>query len=166
MVMDIQKLRTAIFEKTGVRVDAVDPIFTLVALNEAVLEESLASFKDIQDKNNAELDERVGKMVALRDSIITASNNLVERANHAHKAAALKAAADARAEIMEATQSAMHVEVKQAVSLISAAADELAAASEEAREQKAGRWIIAIVQAVIGGIVAGSTVLLFMHYVQ
>lgn len=164
--MDIQKLRTVIFEKTGVRVDAMDPIFTLVALNEAVLDESVALFKNVQDKNNAELDERIGKMVALYESIITASNNLVERANHAHKAAALKAATDARAEIMETTQSAMHVEVKQAVSLISAAADELAAASEETQEQKARQWFIAIVQAVIGGIVAGSTLLLFMHYVQ
>ncbi|WP_445234236.1 hypothetical protein [Duganella rhizosphaerae] len=160
--MDIQKLRTAIFEKTGVRVDATDPIFTLVALNEAMLDECIVSFKSVQDENNAELDERIGKLVELRNSMVAASNNLMDRANQAHKAAALKAATDARAEIMEA----MHVEVKQAVSRISAAADELAAASEQASEQRMGRWVTATVQAVIGGIVAGSTVLLFMHYVQ
>lgn len=160
--MDIQKLRTAIFEKTGVRVDATDPIFTLVALNEAMLEESIAAFKVVQDNNNAELDERIGKMVELRNSMVSASNNLVERANIQHKAAALQAATNARAEIMEA----MHIEVKQAVSRISAAADELAVASEEAREQKMGRWITATVHAVIGGIVAGSTLLLYMHYMQ
>lgn len=160
--MDIQKLRTAIFEKTGVRVDATDPIFTLVALNEVMLEESIASFKNVQDKNNAELDERIGKMVELRNSMTKASNNLFERANQAHKAAALKAATDARAEIMEA----MHVEVKQAVSRISMAADELVAASEQSREQRMGLWMTATVQAIIGGIVAGSTVLLFMHYVK
>lgn len=160
--MDIQKLRTAIFEKTGVRVDASDPIFTLVALNEVMLEESIASFKNVQDKNNAELDERIGKMVELRNSMTKASNNLFDRANQAHKAAALKAATDARAEIMEA----MHVEVKQAVSRISMAADALVSASEKAREQRMGRWMTATVQAIIGGIVAGSTALLLLHYVK
>jgi excinuclease UvrABC nuclease subunit len=162
MVMDIQKLRTAIFEKTGVRVDASDPIFTLVALNDVMLEECIATFKKVQDKNNAELDERIGKMVELRNSMAKASNNLFERANQAHKAAALKAATEARAEIMEA----MHIEVKQAVSRISTAADDLVAASEQAGEQRLGRWMTATVHAVIGGIVAGSTVLLFIHYVK
>jgi hypothetical protein len=39
--MDQQKLRSLVFEKTGVRIDIGDPIFALVALNEAVLEEAV-----------------------------------------------------------------------------------------------------------------------------
>jgi hypothetical protein len=39
--MDQQKLRTLVFEKTGVKIDIDDPIFALVALNEAVLEEAV-----------------------------------------------------------------------------------------------------------------------------
>lgn len=39
--MDPQKLRTLVFEKTGIKVDTHDPIFALVALNEAVLAESV-----------------------------------------------------------------------------------------------------------------------------
>ena len=35
--MDQQKLRTLVFEKTGVKIDIDDPIFALVALNEAVV---------------------------------------------------------------------------------------------------------------------------------
>jgi len=35
--MDQHKLRSLVFEKTGVKVDVDDPIFALVALNEAVL---------------------------------------------------------------------------------------------------------------------------------
>ena len=35
--MDPQKLRSLVFEKTGIRVDTTDPVFALVALNEAVL---------------------------------------------------------------------------------------------------------------------------------
>jgi hypothetical protein len=35
--MDANKLRTEVFEKTGIKVDTTDPIFALVALNEAVL---------------------------------------------------------------------------------------------------------------------------------
>lgn len=39
--MDQQKLRTLVFEKTGVKVDTDDPIFALVALNEAVLADTV-----------------------------------------------------------------------------------------------------------------------------
>jgi hypothetical protein len=39
--MDQHKLRSLVFEKTGVKVDIDDPIFALVALNEAVLAESV-----------------------------------------------------------------------------------------------------------------------------
>lgn len=39
--MDQQKLRNLVFEKTGVRIDVDDPVFALVALNEAVLEEAV-----------------------------------------------------------------------------------------------------------------------------
>lgn len=39
--MDQQKLRSLVFEKTGVKIDVDDPVFALVALNEAVLEEAV-----------------------------------------------------------------------------------------------------------------------------
>ena len=39
--MDQHKLRNLVFEKTGVRIDVDDPVFALVALNEAVLEEAV-----------------------------------------------------------------------------------------------------------------------------
>lgn len=39
--MDPHKLRSQVFEKTGIKVDVDDPIFALVALNEAVLEETV-----------------------------------------------------------------------------------------------------------------------------
>lgn len=60
--MDQHKLRSLVFEKTGVRVDIDDPIFALVALNEAVLAEA------------------VERHVALID---TASQELVRHARHA-----------------------------------------------------------------------------------
>jgi hypothetical protein len=41
MALDPQKLRLHVFEKTGIKVDVDDPIFALVALNEAVLEEAV-----------------------------------------------------------------------------------------------------------------------------
>lgn len=37
--MDLNKLRMQVFEKTGIKIDTSDPIFALVALNEAVLSE-------------------------------------------------------------------------------------------------------------------------------
>lgn len=39
--MDRQALRLSVFEKTGIKVDTDDPIFALVALNEAVLAETV-----------------------------------------------------------------------------------------------------------------------------
>lgn len=42
MAMDQHKLRAQVFEKTGIRIDVDDPVFALVALNEAVLEEAVA----------------------------------------------------------------------------------------------------------------------------
>jgi len=39
--MDLNKLRTHVFEKTGIRIDTTDPVFALVALNEAVLAECI-----------------------------------------------------------------------------------------------------------------------------
>jgi hypothetical protein len=39
--MDRQALRGLVFEKTGIKVDTDDPIFALVALNEAVLAETV-----------------------------------------------------------------------------------------------------------------------------
>lgn len=48
--MDQHKLRTLVFEKTGVKIDVDDPIFALVALNEAVL-------ADTVERNVARLDE-------------------------------------------------------------------------------------------------------------
>ncbi|MET3132653.1 hypothetical protein AAKU55_002930 [Oxalobacteraceae bacterium GrIS 1.11] len=39
--MDHQQLRNLVFEKTGLKVDSDDPIFALVALNEAVLTEAI-----------------------------------------------------------------------------------------------------------------------------
>jgi len=39
--MDRAKLRSQVFEKTGIKVDVDDPIFALVALNEAVLAETV-----------------------------------------------------------------------------------------------------------------------------
>lgn len=39
--MDQQKLRSLVFDKTGIKVDSDDPIFALVALNDAVLAETV-----------------------------------------------------------------------------------------------------------------------------
>ena len=39
--MDQHKLRSHVFDKTGIKVDVGDPIFALVALNEAVLAETV-----------------------------------------------------------------------------------------------------------------------------
>jgi len=53
--MDQQKLRSLVFEKTGVKVDIDDPIFALVALNEAVLAEAVERHVALIDAASQEL---------------------------------------------------------------------------------------------------------------
>jgi predicted nuclease of restriction endonuclease-like RecB superfamily len=164
--MDISKLRTRIFEKTGVRVDDSDPIFTLVALNESLLENVIQTFNDMLGKNNAELDERIGSIVVLHRQLVAAAENLVERANQAHMASALKAAAEAKKEIMVAAQQAVSAEVEKSATIISTAANKLADAGNRVSLGQRHRWLVASAQAVISGIVAGTVVVATMHFIH
>jgi predicted nuclease of restriction endonuclease-like RecB superfamily len=164
--MDIQRLRTRIFEKTGVRVDDSDPIFTLVALNESLLEDVINTFNETLGKNNAELDERIGSIVVAHRQLIAAAENLVERANQAHMTAALKAAAEAKTEIMKAAQQAVTAEVEKSASIISSAANTLIDAGNRANVRQRQRWLVASAQAVISGIVAGLVVVTTMHLIH
>jgi hypothetical protein len=79
--MDQHKLRSLVFEKTGVKIDIDDPVFALVALNEAVLEEA------------------VGRHVALIDA---ASLELAQQARLAGGLAPLQAAGH-KAAVLDAT---------------------------------------------------------------
>jgi hypothetical protein len=53
--MDQQKLRSLVFEKTGVKIDVDDPVFALVALNEAVLAEAVERHVALLDDATREL---------------------------------------------------------------------------------------------------------------
>ena len=57
--MDQQKLRSLVFEKTGVKIDVDDPVFALVALNEAVLAEAVERHVALLDDATRELAERL-----------------------------------------------------------------------------------------------------------
>lgn len=57
--MDQHKLRTLVFEKTGVKVDIDDPIFALVALNEAVLAEAVERHIALLDAASRDLTEQM-----------------------------------------------------------------------------------------------------------
>lgn len=56
--MDLNKLRTAVFEKTGIRIDTNDPVFALVALNEAVLTECVEQHVAVLHQATAKLSEQ------------------------------------------------------------------------------------------------------------
>lgn len=74
--MDQQKLRTLVFEKTGVKIDIDDPIFALVALNEAVLAEAVERHVALLDDATADLAEQAQ---ALQDSGSACRYNAAER---------------------------------------------------------------------------------------
>lgn len=162
--MDIQKLRQAVFEKTGIRIDEVDPVFTVVALNEAVFEDMLEVYQQAMAKNNGELDEKIGSLVVLHRKLVDAAQDLAERSKQAQLTVALKAATEAKAEIMTAARLAISTEVEKAAAVVTSAAHQLANASEKVRANSAHSWAIAITQAVIGGIVAGIVVAISLHF--
>jgi hypothetical protein len=157
--MDISRLQVAVYEKTGIRLDRTDPVFALIAVNEAVISELLSTAQEQWAQNNSELDVKIGSLVKVHEHILAASKDLTTRANQAHMTAALKAAAEAKTEIFNAARDAVSVEVGKAASIVTENAAQLAAASKRART---GSWSIAIVQAIIGGMVAAITVLAFM----
>ncbi len=66
--MDQQKLRTLVFEKTGVRIDIDDPIFALVALNEAVLAEAVERHVALLDDATADLADQADALIAAGSS--------------------------------------------------------------------------------------------------
>jgi hypothetical protein len=63
--MDQQKLRTLVFEKTGVKIDVDDPVFALVAMNEAVLEEAVERHVKLLNDASGAL---AGKVASLQGS--------------------------------------------------------------------------------------------------
>ena len=79
MAMDQHKLRTLVFEKTGVKIDIDDPVFALVALNEAVLEDAVERHIAAIDSATRELVRRardVGGLPPERSVEHDASNEL------------------------------------------------------------------------------------------
>lgn len=162
--MDIQKLRHAVFEKTGIRIDEIDPVFAVVALNEVMFEELMVKYQEAAKTNIEEIDERIGSLVVMHRNLITAAHDLAERASQAHMASALKAATDARTEIMNAARVAVSAEVEKASLIVTNAAHQLAAAGDKVHAKTARGWTQAIVQAVIGGIVTGIVVLAVLHF--
>ncbi|MBW8899321.1 MAG: hypothetical protein JF619_14675 [Massilia sp.] len=58
--MDQQKLRSLVFERTGVKIDVDDPVFAVVALNEAVLEETVERHVALIEEATADLIAQAG----------------------------------------------------------------------------------------------------------
>ena len=80
--MDQQKLRTLVFEKTGVKIDIDDPIFALVALNEAVLEEAVERHIAAIDAASRELTQHArlaGGLPATSSAVLDATNEPMGR---------------------------------------------------------------------------------------
>lgn len=162
--MDIQKLRQAVFEKTGIRIDEVDPVFTIVALNETMFENMIEVYQQALTKNNNELDEKIGSLLIVHRKLVEASQDLVERANQAHLNAALKAATEAKADIMMAARLAVSIELEKSAAIITNTAHQLASAGEKVKTNTQHNLAITITQAIISGIIAGIMVLASLHF--
>lgn len=89
--MDQHKLRSLVFEKTGVRIDVDDPIFALVALNEAVLEETVARHVALIDAASRELAQHARAAGGLPEAVALPASS------SSSAAAAVAAAATASA---------------------------------------------------------------------
>lgn len=75
--MDKTTLKNRIFEKTNTRIDENDPVFTLVALNEAVMETALAQGVDIIRKHVGEIiTDQAMRLNTLREVSAQVSDNI------------------------------------------------------------------------------------------
>lgn len=86
--MDQHKLRSLVFEKTGVKVDIDDPIFALVALNEAVLAEAVERHIALIDAVSQELMEQMQEQVRAAGCLPTPTAATSTASAHANQAAA------------------------------------------------------------------------------
>ncbi|WP_374362266.1 hypothetical protein [Pseudoduganella danionis] len=95
--MDQHKLRTLVFEKTGVKIDIDDPVFALVALNEAVLEDAVQRHVALMDSTSRELVRHARAAGGLaaespaarrQGTVLDATNEAPEAETAAHGAAA------------------------------------------------------------------------------
>ena len=91
--MDQHKLRSLVFDKTGVRIDIDDPIFALVALNEAVLAETVERHVALLEAAAQELAQQARLAGGLPAAAL---------ASGAAASAAADAAADAAAGVAQA----------------------------------------------------------------
>ena len=82
--MDLNLLRTAVFEKTGIKIDTQDPIFALVALHETVLAESVAHQLNLIDDATARLQQQSSALLTAAEQV----RNLLVTAGHAIDVAA------------------------------------------------------------------------------
>lgn len=96
--MDQNKLRTLVFEKTGIKIDTTDPVFAVVALNEAVLSEYVDRHINVMN----EVTERVGMQT---NQLLEASERYRKLLHHIGDAAAIGNAPEVAA-ILEAEKSA------------------------------------------------------------
>ena len=92
--MDQQKLRALVFEKTGVKIDIDDPIFALVALNEAVLAEAV-------ERHVALLDDATADLADQADALLAAGSVCRYGAGERPLAAPVKPASPAAAPLQE-----------------------------------------------------------------
>jgi hypothetical protein len=65
--MDTNKLRNHVFEQTGIRIDTTDPVFALVALNDAVLAEGVERQRVLAAEMSEQLATRTKVMLDAAD---------------------------------------------------------------------------------------------------
>ena len=67
--MDTNKLRNHVFEQTGIRIDTTDPVFALVALNDAVLAEGVERQRALLGELSEQLATRTKVLLNAADRI-------------------------------------------------------------------------------------------------
>lgn len=99
--MDLNKLRTAVFEKTAIRIDTNDPVFALVALNEAVLTECVEQHVAVLHQATAKLSEQTRHLLEAGErhkKLLQQMASMVEAGNPPGIAGALVRENDAKSD--------------------------------------------------------------------
>jgi len=95
--MDQNKLRTVVFEKTGIKIDTTDPVFALVALNDAVLAEYLEHHLSVMSQAADRVSQQTEQLVKANTTyknLIQQIGDVAANANPDEVTAILKASND------------------------------------------------------------------------
>lgn len=164
--MDREKLRIALLEKTGIRIDTDDPVFAIVALNQLVLDEYTAQVVEALDGKTGKLNVLVGQLLDAAEKVKSNLNGSMEAAKYQIGRAGEDEIGKLRRRLHETVTEVMTDTTAQNVGLLASAREELEQAKRALKSSDSGVFWPTVAATLVGAVLAGALALLGWGYMQ